>query len=101
EVARWYVAVGVGAVVGLRDVNGEIKTAANDVTVWPARLIPGIRPEDWISSPNLVRAQIAVVNDAGKPAGGVAVQVAVLTEKYYSYRKRLVGGFFAYANTKE
>jgi len=91
----------ISAEVEFRDVNGEIKTAANDVTVWPARLIPGIRPEDWISSPNLVRAQIAVVNDAGKPAGGVPVQVAVLTEKYYSYRKRLVGGFYAYENTKE
>src|SRR5262249_49005474 len=73
----------------------------NEVMVWPARLIPGIRPEDWISSPNLVRAQIAVVNDAGKPAGGVPVQVAVLTEKFYSYRKRLVGGFYASENTKE
>jgi len=91
----------VRAEVEFRDANGEIKTAANDVTVWPAKLLPGIRIEDWISSPNLARAQIAVVDDGGKPAAHVPVQVIVLTEKYYSYRKRLVGGFYAYENTRE
>ncbi|HTR61458.1 MAG TPA: MG2 domain-containing protein, partial [Candidatus Binataceae bacterium] len=91
----------IRAEIEFRDANGEIKTAANDVTVWPARLLPGIRTEDWISSPNFVRAQIAVVDDNGKPAADVPVQVTVLTEKYLSYRKRLVGGFYAYENTRE
>ncbi len=91
----------IRAEVEFRDANGETKTAANDVTIWPAKFIPGIRTEDWTSSPGLVHAQIAVVNDSGKPVAHVPVQVVALTQKYYSYRKRLVGGFYAYENTQE
>src|SRR5208282_3583485 len=92
---------GIRAEIEFRDANGEIKTVANDVTIWPAKLIAGIRTEDWASSPDLVRARIAVVDATGKPAAHVPVQVLALSQKYYSYRKRLVGGFYAYENTKE
>ncbi len=91
----------VRAEIEFRDANGEIKTAANDVTIWPSKLIAGIRTEDWASSSDLVRARIAVLDAAGKPAAHVPVRVLALSQKYYSYRKRLVGGFYAYENTKE
>src|SRR5581483_9594744 len=91
----------IRAEIEFRDANGEIKTAANEVTIWPAKLIPGIRADDWASSPGTIRAQIAVVDDSGKPAPRVPVQVAALTRKYFSYRKRLIGGFYAYENTEE
>jgi uncharacterized protein YfaS (alpha-2-macroglobulin family) len=101
DIARADVPQDVRAEVEFRDANGEIKTAANDVTIWPAKLLSGIRTDDWTSSPHVVRARIAVVNDSGKPVANAPVQVEALSQKYFSYRKRLVGGFYAYENTRE
>src|SRR5579885_1692649 len=101
DITRADIPQNIRAEIEFRDANGEIKTAANEVTIWPAKLSPGIRVDDWASSPGEVRAQIAVVDDSGKPAAHVPVQVAALTRKYFSYRKRLIGGFYAYENTEE
>ncbi len=91
----------VRAEIEFRDPNGETQTVSNTVTIWPARLLPGIRVDDWTSEPGIIRAQIAVVDDNGKPAAHVAVQAITLSRNFYSYRKRLVGGFYAYENTEE
>jgi uncharacterized protein YfaS (alpha-2-macroglobulin family) len=91
----------VRAELEFRDPNGETQTVANSVTIWPAKLLAGIRADDWASSRGIVRAQIAVVNDNGQPAAQVPVQVILLSRKFYSYRKRLIGGFYAYDNTEE
>jgi alpha-2-macroglobulin len=84
-----------------RDPNGETQTVSNTVTVWPATLLAGIRIEDWTSAPGAIRAKLAVVDDNGKPAPHVPVSAIVLSRKYFTYRKRLIGGFYAYENTEE
>ena len=37
----------------------------------------------------------------GKPAANVAVETEILKRDWYSYRKRLIGGFYAYAHGRE
>ena len=91
----------VRAELEFRDPNGETQTVANSITIWPAKLLAGIRADDWASSRGIVRAQVAVVNDSGQPAAHVPVQLTLLSRKFYSYRKRLIGGFYAYDNTEE
>ncbi|HXZ87773.1 MAG TPA: alpha-2-macroglobulin family protein [Candidatus Binataceae bacterium] len=82
-----------------RDPNGEVQTVANSVTVWPAKWLVGIRTDDWASSPDRVRLRVAVIGDRGKPVANVPVRVDIFSRIRFSYRKRLVGGFYAYDNT--
>ena len=91
----------IRAELEFRDPNGETQTVANNITIWPAKLLAGVRTDDWAGSRGIVHAQIAVVNDSGQPAAHVPVQVTLLSRSFYSYRKRLIGGFYAYDNTEE
>lgn len=100
-IARSDVPQDVRAEIEFRDPNGETQTVSNTVTIWPGRLLPGVRIEDWTSAPGVIHAQIAVVDDNGKPAPHVRVQAITLSRKYYTYRKRLIGGFYSYENTEE
>ncbi|HEV8717156.1 MAG TPA: MG2 domain-containing protein [Candidatus Binatia bacterium] len=84
-----------------RDPNGEVQTVAATVPLWPAQWLVGIKPEAWAASKENLRAQVAVVDVAGRPVPDAPVQVVVLEQKYYSHRKRLVGGFYAYENVEE
>jgi len=84
-----------------RDPNGESQTVSNNVMIWPAKRLIGIQVEDWASSPGLVRAHLAVVDDSGKPIAHAPVRVDIFSRLQYSYRKRLIGGFYAYENTQE
>ncbi len=93
--------VQVHAELEYRDPNGESQTVSNDVMIWPAKRLVGIQIEDWASSPGVVRAHLAVVDDFGKAVAHVPVRVDIFGRLQYSYRKRLVGGFYAYENTQE
>jgi uncharacterized protein YfaS (alpha-2-macroglobulin family) len=101
NIARAELPQTVRAEIEFRDANGEIKTAANEVTVWPAGVVSGIHTDDWTSSPDIIRARIAVVDTRGKPVANAPVEVFAFSQKYFSYRKRLVGGFYSYENTRE
>jgi uncharacterized protein YfaS (alpha-2-macroglobulin family) len=100
-IARAQIPVEVHAELEYRDPNGESQTVSNNVTVWPAKQLVGIAVEDWASSPGLVRANIAVLDDSGKPVARAPVRVDIFSRTNYSYRKRLVGGFYAYDNSSE
>ena len=91
----------VSAEIEFRDPNGETQTVSNTVTIWPSHLLAGLRVEDWAAAPGVINAKLAVVDDNGKPAINVPVSAVVLSRKYYTYRKRLIGGFYAYENTEE
>lgn len=84
-----------------RDPNGEVQTVATTTPLWPAHWVVGIRPDAWAASKESVQAQVAVVDVAGKPVADAPVQVIILEQKYYSHRKRLVGGFYAYEHAEE
>ena len=101
DIPREPTPVEVHAELEYRDPNGESQTVSNNVMVWPAKRLVGIQVEDWASSPGIVRAHLAVVDDSGKPIAHAPVRVEIFGRLQYSYRKRLVGGFYAYENTQE
>jgi len=49
------------------------KTVSNSITIWSAKWLVGIRPDDWVSSPGHVRFRVAVVAEVGKPVAGAEV----------------------------
>ncbi|MDT7934463.1 MAG: MG2 domain-containing protein [Sphingomonadaceae bacterium] len=81
--------------------NGERRTARTRVPLEPAGLRVGIRTDGWLMKADDVRLKLAVLDLAGRPLGGQHVDVALYSRETYSYRKRLIGGFYAFDNTVE
>jgi hypothetical protein len=54
-----------------------------------------------VASKNVITARVAAVDVHGQPVPNAPVQVEVWQRKVYSYRKRLVGGFYAYEHVDE
>lgn len=78
------------------DADGELMTSAGYARLLPASISLGIRPESWIGSPGQLRFRVVALALDGKPRAGRAVVVSLYQANAYSYRKRLIGGFYAY-----
>jgi hypothetical protein len=78
------------------DADGELMTSAGYVSLLPASISLGIRPESWIGSPDQLRFRVVALGLDGKPRAGQPVVVSLYQSNAYSYRKRLMGGFYAY-----
>ncbi|MGH7785248.1 MAG: alpha-2-macroglobulin family protein [Candidatus Binatia bacterium] len=89
------------AEVEYRDPNGETQTAAATVPLWPAQWLPGIDAQFWAGAKDSVQATVAVIDPRGKPVASAPVQVDVFRRQFFSHRKRLVGGFYAYEHIEE
>ena len=48
-----------------------------------------------------MKSQAVAVDLKGKPVAGAKVDVELLSRKYFSHRKRLVGGFYSYEHVTE
>ena len=83
------------------DPNGEIQTLSQTVSLWPAAVVVGIRADDWVSVRGRTQVRVAVVDTAGKPVAGTAVEVRGIARNVRSIRKRMVGGFYAYDNQRD
>lgn len=83
------------------DANGEILTAAGRVDLWPAALAVGIRREGWVASEKQMRFRVVALDLSGKPISGQKLVARLYAQKTYSYRKRLIGGFYAYESVTE
>ena len=84
-----------------RDANGETLAVATRVPLWPARINLGIRTESWAASKERLRFQVLALDLAGRPAANVGVAVDLFQRTFYSHRKRLIGGFYAYEDFSE
>ncbi|MCB1141220.1 MAG: alpha-2-macroglobulin [Leptospiraceae bacterium] len=84
-----------------RDPNGEIQTISQTIPVYPSEYIVGIKNDSWISSPESAKVQIAVLNLDNKPIKNWPVTIEAYERKYYSNRKRMVGGFYSYDSIEE
>jgi uncharacterized protein YfaS (alpha-2-macroglobulin family) len=84
-----------------RDPNGETLTAATRVPIWPSRILLGIKPDSWAASKERLKFTVAAVDLAGKPMAGVRIRTDAFKREYYSHRRRLIGGFYAYENGNE
>ncbi|MBI1745480.1 MAG: alpha-2-macroglobulin [Acidobacteria bacterium] len=84
-----------------KDPNGETQTVSRTIPLWPAKVLAGIKPDAWSSSQESFRFQAVVLDLVGKPQPGALVKVDLFQRKYYSHRKRLVGGFYSYEHITE
>jgi uncharacterized protein YfaS (alpha-2-macroglobulin family) len=83
------------------DPNGEVQTVSTTVPLWAATWLVGIKANSWAASPATLMAQVAVVDVLGRPVANAPLQVDIFERKFYSHRKRLVGGFYAYEHVEE
>lgn len=84
-----------------RDPNGTILTAANRIPLWPAKVVVGIKPEGWMATAEQLKFQVVVLDLNGNPVAGSPVAVAALQREYFSHRRRLLGGFYAFEHRSE
>ncbi|MGA7180446.1 MAG: MG2 domain-containing protein [Thiobacillaceae bacterium] len=84
-----------------RDANGETRSAATRVTIFPSRLLIGVQPDSWVQARTQQRFRIIALDTAGKPMANVAVQGHLYQRNWYSYRKRVIGGFYAFEHGAE
>jgi alpha-2-macroglobulin len=83
------------------DANGETLTTTGYVRLVPASLSLGIRPESWVGSPGQLRFRVVALDLDGKPQSRQPIVVSLYQSNTYSYRKRLIGGFYSYESTRE
>jgi hypothetical protein len=83
------------------DANGELLTSVGRVRLLPAAVSLGIRREGWVASSKQMRFKVLALDLDAKPIAKQAVEVALYQATAYSYRKRLIGGFYAYDTVRE
>ncbi|MEJ2079457.1 MAG: MG2 domain-containing protein [Acidobacteriota bacterium] len=84
-----------------QDPNGRIQTVSQRISMWPSARLAGIKTKSWMQSDKSLQFSAAVADVAGRPVAGAPVRVELLERKYYSHRKRLVGGFYGYESFSE
>jgi uncharacterized protein YfaS (alpha-2-macroglobulin family) len=83
------------------DANGEILTASGRVRLLPSALNVGIRREGWAASAAQMRFRVLVLDLDGKPHAQQPVTASLYQTSNFSYRKRVIGGFYTYETTKQ
>ena len=89
------------AEVEYADANGELLTTTAHMRLEPSALSLGIRREGWVASTDQMRFRVVVLGLDGKPRANQAVTASFFSSTAYSYRKRLIGGFYAYETTRD
>jgi uncharacterized protein YfaS (alpha-2-macroglobulin family) len=84
-----------------RDPNVETLTSATRTTLWPSRVVLGIKPDSWVSSKDKLKFTVVALDVTGRALPNVRVQTAAFKRDYYSHRRRLIGGFYAYEHGYE
>ena len=83
------------------DPNGEVLTTSARVSLWPSKVILGIKPDSWALSQEQLKFQVIALDLAGKPVKNQQVKVQLFVRNMFTHRKRLVGGFYGYENGAE
>ena len=83
------------------DANGEVATVSSRIDLDPAALHLGIASDGWMSKASDLRLKMIVLDLDNRPMRGAKVSVELFSRETYSYRKRLIGGFYAYDNSRE
>jgi uncharacterized protein YfaS (alpha-2-macroglobulin family) len=81
------------------DANGEIQTATGRIGLYPSAVNLGIKTDGWAGSSDKLRFTVVALDLKGKPASGQNVRVSLYQRTTYSYRKRLIGGFYDYESS--
>ena len=83
------------------DPNGQILTAFTQTLLTPSALVIGLAPDGSYFKRDSLRFKAVVLDNAGKPQAGKEVSVDAYSRTRFAYRKRLLGGFYAYEQTVE
>ena len=83
------------------DGNGETMTSVGYARLMPSQLSLGIKTDSWAGSPGQMRFRVVALDLDGKPKARHAVSVSLYQSSDYSYRKRMLGGFYTYETTNE
>lgn len=83
------------------DANGEMLTTTGYVRLVPAAISLGIRREGWVGSPRQLRFRVVALDLDGNPRPQQPIMVSLYQSNAYSYRRRLIGGFYSYETTRE
>jgi uncharacterized protein YfaS (alpha-2-macroglobulin family) len=84
-----------------QDPNGETLTAATHIALWPSQVIVGLKPDGWMATAEHMKFHALVLDLNGKPKAGEKVVVKAMQREYYSHRRRLIGGFYAFDSHSE
>jgi len=84
-----------------KDPNGETQTISKRITVWPSSVLVGIDADSVLSAKEKIRFKLLAVDSSGRPLEGISVSAELFKKSFYSHRKRLVGGFYAYEHVTE
>ncbi|MGH6609440.1 MAG: alpha-2-macroglobulin family protein, partial [Burkholderiaceae bacterium] len=83
------------------DPNGQILTAFTQTLLVPSAVNVGLALDGSFFKRDSLRFKAVVLDTAGKPLAGKNVAVDAYSRVRYAYRKRLLGGFYAYEQTIE
>jgi uncharacterized protein YfaS (alpha-2-macroglobulin family) len=83
------------------DANGEVATTGTRVLLEPAAVRVGIRSDGWLAKSDDLRLALVALDLQNRPVKGQKLKVQLFSRETYSYRKRLIGGFYAYDNSRE
>lgn len=83
------------------DPNGQILNAATQAMLLPSALSLGIKIEGFFATKERLAFKVLALDAAGKPWADRKVNIEAYTRKTYAYRKRMLGGFYAYEQTAE
>lgn len=79
-----------------QDANGQLLSVSRLVPLLPAKVLLGIKQDGWLASPELLRFQVLALDPRGQPIQSQSIKVELFKRTTYSYRKRLIGGFYDY-----
>lgn len=83
------------------DPNGQILTAATQALLLPSAVNLGIKMDSYFATQESLAFKVLALDSTGKPLVRQAVAVEAYQRHTYAYRKRLLGGFYAYEQTAE
>jgi len=83
------------------DANGEVATVSTRIALDPAAVRIGVKRDGWMAKSDDLRLKLVALDLDNKPVKGQRVAVKLFSRETYSYRKRLIGGFYAYDNSRE
>ena len=83
------------------DANGEVATVSTRVPLDAAAIRVGIKRDGWIAKSDDLRLKLVALDLDNRPVRGQRISVKLFSRETYSYRKRLIGGFYAYDNSRE
>ena len=84
-----------------QDANGQLLSVSRTIPLLPSKVVLGIKQEAWIANKDQLRFQVIALDPAGKPVKNQKLKVELFKKFTYSYRKRLIGGFYDYENKSE